>query len=159
MVGLGEVNDGERRLREQAGRDLEALIGRPPPTGDGVASGLRSVVGTSGLSVRVAHSPAGLPARLPAGVEAALMGAVGEALRNVTRHAGVTEAQILLDHSSAGIHIEVRDSGVGFVDHAASWNGRGIQHSIIQRMERVGGRATVISSAAGVTVRLQWPRG
>jgi signal transduction histidine kinase len=64
------------------------------------------------VDVRVTGDPAGLPQ----GLELAAYRIVQEALTNTRRHAGATRACVQLDHSPAGLRIEITDDGHGPAD-------------------------------------------
>ncbi|MEI2714949.1 MAG: hypothetical protein V9G04_17080 [Nocardioides sp.] len=108
-----------------------------------------------GLSVTVRFQQAPQAAVvLSAAVVDALADATGEALRNVQRHSGVREAEIVIDRRGRGVRLEVRDRGTSAA-HAVE--GFGIGSSIRERLEDVGGIGTVDFGPRGTTVRLQWP--
>ncbi|WBM81194.1 hypothetical protein KIV56_08325 [Cryobacterium breve] len=93
----------------------------------------------------------------------ALLGAVGEALRNSRVAAGVGLARSVSRSVTArmlgtGIRITVRDDGVGFDPAGVPAERLGIARSIIDRMRRVpGGAATVWSRpGAGAEVVVSW---
>ncbi|CAN5458278.1 ATP-binding protein [soil metagenome] len=79
---------------------------------------------------------------------AALLAAAREAMLNAARHAG-GEVAVYLETSPGSIDVFVRDRGPG-VDLAALPADRlGIRESIIGRMHRAGGTATVSPAAGG----------
>nr|NLD40112.1 PspC domain-containing protein [Actinomycetales bacterium] len=88
----------------------------------------------------------------------ALVGAVGEALTNAVKH-GEGPISVYLEVGANRVEAFVRDRGAGF-DPAGIPAGRhGVRDSIIGRMERVGGEATVRSPlpSGGTEVRLVLP--
>lgn len=88
-------------------------------------------------------------------VRAALSAATREALRNAALHSGVEVATVDLSVRNLAVQIEVRDQGRGFVP--AITEGRGLSHSVVGRLEDVGGHAEIISApGAGTRVRLTW---
>ncbi|MFE3740394.1 sensor histidine kinase [Streptomyces sp. NPDC059134] len=112
------------------------------------------------LSVHTAfdRTPGSLgPVPRPAAV--ALRGALGEALRNVDRHAGVGAATVTATRDGDTVTVVVRDEGTGFDRARVPAHRRGLARSIVERMESAGGRATIISRPGeGTTVRLEWAR-
>ncbi len=106
---------------------------------------------------------------VPQSALTALLGSVGEALRNSRNSAGDTAGRdslspvfrtVFLRLSTGGMHVDVRDDGRGF-DAALVRQGRlGISESIVGRMQRLdGGMADVTSSpGAGTQVALTWTR-
>jgi signal transduction histidine kinase len=83
----------------------------------------------------------------------ALLGAAREALANAAKYAGVDRLDLYADLSAGSSEIYVRDRGCGF--DAASIDGRGLVHSIEDRLQAVGGSSQVITSpGAGTEIRL-----
>ncbi len=145
-----------------ARRDLDVLTGSPggPELEDrlvDVESSLRSVVEQSPLDVDTRWEQVPL---LPVPVTLALVRAVREAMANVERHAGVSEAGLDVVASGRGLVVTVTDGGRGFDPLDVPEHRRGIRGSLVERMAAVGGRATVDSRpGGGTTVRLAWPHG
>jgi len=83
-----------------------------------------------------------VPARLPEQLEVAAYYVVSEALTNVAKHAQATAAQVELRVSAAGLHLSVRDDGIG---GAAPGSGSGLI-GLIDRVEAVGGTISLTSS-------------
>ena len=80
----------------------------------------------------------------------ALLGAAEEALANVLKHAGVANAVV----RATADETAVTDAARGF-DPGVRGRGTGISRSIVERLEAVGGSATVDSSPGlGVRVTL-----
>jgi signal transduction histidine kinase len=87
----------------------------------------------------------------------ALSAAVREALANAARHAG-GDVTVYAEATSDTVEIFVRDRGRGF-DPATVPAGRlGIRESIVGRMARAGGSATVTSGPDGTEVQVRLPR-
>lgn len=88
---------------------------------------------------------------------AALAEAVREALGNVVKHAGVATVVVHVATDAQECKVTVRDQGRGF-DRQKSTEGYGIPHSIVARMEEVGGRAQLWSEPGrGTRVELWSP--
>ncbi len=68
----------------------------------------------------------------------AAVDATREALTNASRHSGTSEINLYAEVVSGHAHIFVRDRGVGF-DPEHTEYGRGLSHSLCERMESVGG--------------------
>lgn len=82
-------------------------------------------------------------------VPAAVVGAAREAMLNAARHAG-GEVSVYVETAAESIDVFVRDRGPG-VDTASLPDDRlGIRESILGRMSRAGGTATVGRGAGGV---------
>ncbi len=90
----------------------------------------------------------------------ALVLAAGEAMRNSAKHSGAEEIDVYTEASEERVSVFVRDRGVGFDPAAVSDDRRGISDSIVARMARVGGTASVSSAPGeGAEVELMLPRG
>ncbi|MEO1060493.1 MAG: PspC domain-containing protein [Actinomycetota bacterium] len=85
-----------------------------------------------------------------------LAAAAAEAMRNAARHAGVDEISVYVEVDAAHIEVFVRDRGIGFDPDAVDDDRHGISDSIIGRMQRVGGSATIRSTpGSGTEVSLR----
>jgi signal transduction histidine kinase len=83
-----------------------------------------------------------------------------EAMVNAAKHADVTEVSVYGEATGDSMAIYVRDRGKGFVPGQVDVARRGIEESIIGRVEHHGGRATITSQpGAGTEVRLEWEDG
>lgn len=92
----------------------------------------------------------------PRAVTAAIAAAAREAVRNVARHSGQSEAFVMIGRSDAALTVTVRDRGQGFLASESSF-GKGLHQSIVRRLADIGGDAQVVSSpGAGTTVTLTW---
>jgi signal transduction histidine kinase/phage shock protein PspC (stress-responsive transcriptional regulator) len=81
--------------------------------------------------------------------------AAREATTNAAKHAGVPRVDVYAEITPAGIDVFVRDRGVGFDPDATPEDRLGVRRSIIDRMERHGGRAEIRSAPGeGTEVRL-----
>ena len=80
-----------------------------------------------------------------------------EAMVNAAKHADVTEVSVYGEAWADSMAVYVRDRGKGFIPSAIDPRRRGIEESIIGRVEGHGGRATITSQPGGGTeVRLEW---
>ena len=92
----------------------------------------------------------------------AISAAIREALNNVARHSGTTEAWVTITsgpvEQPGSVSVLVTDRGRGF-DVAGTRRGIGLSQSITARLAEVGGIASVDSEPGqGTTVELRWPR-
>jgi signal transduction histidine kinase len=87
-------------------------------------------------------------------VAAALRDACNEALTNIVKHAGVTNAQVHVEAAREGIQITVQDGGRGYDPTIVV--GFGTTESITRRLAEVGGRAEVHSEPAEGTKVILW---
>jgi signal transduction histidine kinase len=155
MVGLGEVGRSDAWLPAQASRDLDAVTLSGVHSGDLVAL-LTELADAHAVRVRLALPE---PILVDPPVTTAVCGAVREALNNVARHAGVTEALLRCRTSGRRVCLEVIDNGCGFDQSAVVGARYGVARSITARMAAVGGCAEVISTpGSGTIIRLEWTR-
>jgi signal transduction histidine kinase len=102
--------DGLRRLVTLLRTDLERCGRSPQPTLDGLPA-LLAQVERAGLPVTL--SIGGRPRPLSATVELNAFRIVQEALTNILKHAGPTDALVTLDYQDDHLGLEVRDGGRG----------------------------------------------
>ena len=89
----------------------------------------------------------------------ALVAAVREAVVNAARHADVERVDVFVEADDAELTGFVRDTGKGFDPRVVADDRRGISESIIGRVQRLGGTATLSSApGAGTEVELRVPR-
>jgi signal transduction histidine kinase len=171
MVAAGAFAEPSPALTAQADRDLrvlQGLAGAPAaaaPAAPAVPGGLapltdlrpkleRAAVTTDDLAVRLKL----VPVMLPSPVVDQLAACVGEALRNVERHAGTGQAEVTVTGGAGWAVVEITDRGRGFDPAATPPSRRGIRESITGRMLAAGGQAAIASRpGAGTTVTVSWP--
>lgn len=86
----------------------------------------------------------------------ALLAAAREAMTNAARHAGDARVSVFAEQAGDRIEVFVRDRGTGFDVDAVPTDRRGVRESIVGRMRRAGGRATITSGPeTGTEVELQ----
>ncbi|MGH3446422.1 MAG: sensor histidine kinase, partial [Nocardioidaceae bacterium] len=89
---------------------------------------------------------------------AALVAAAREAMVNAAKHSGDDQVDVYAEVGADGIEAFVRDRGVGFESDAVAGDRYGIRHSVIDRVSRHGGHATIKSKpGSGTEVRLWMP--
>lgn len=84
-----------------------------------------------------------------------VVAAAREAMLNAAKHAGGT-VSVYIEGSAGAVDVFVRDRGAGFDLDALPADRLGVKESIIGRMERAGGHATVRSLGPGTEVHLHW---
>ena len=163
MVAAGAFAEPSPALTAQAARDLRVLQGLegapaspggPAPLID-LRPGLeRAAASTDDLAVRLNLAPV----TLPSPVADQLVACVGEALRNVARHAGTSQAEVTVTGGAGWAVVKITDQGRGFDPAATPPSRRGIRESITGRMLAAGGQAAIDSRpGAGTTVTVSWP--
>lgn len=143
----------ERELRTwlyepeaDADRTLAAAVER-------VAAEVEEAHGLPIEVVRVGDCP--LDSRLVAALQAAR-----EAMVNAAKYSGATQISVYAEAEPQQVTIFVRDRGKGFDLDAVPEDRLGVRQSIIARMERNGGTATVRSTTGeGTEVKLEVRRG
>ena len=85
-----------------------------------------------------------------------VVAATRESLTNAAKHAGVPQVDVYAEIGATGIDVFVRDRGRGFVLGETPEDRYGVRHSIIDRMQRHGGRAEIRTAPGeGTEVRLR----
>jgi len=125
-VAVGQDTDLHWRLRELVERHA--------------AGGLRVEFNGAQLQ-RPAEARAGLSAEL---VDA-VAGAVGEALTNTAKHAGVETAVLRATLTDHALSVSILDNGIGF-DPATTRHGIGLDQSITARIREAGGQVRIDSN-------------
>jgi signal transduction histidine kinase len=74
--------------------------------------------------VQVEFQHESIPRNIPPDTALCLFRVVQEALRNVKKHSGATQAQVILKVKDKTVHLSIRDQGIGFVSVAALQNAR-----------------------------------
>jgi PAS domain S-box-containing protein len=103
--------------------------------------------------------------RLPRDTETALFRIVQESLINIHRHAESEIARIRLRHAARTLVLEIEDWGRGIPKASLEQftSGEGVVGvgiaGMSERIERLGGRLELTSSAGGTTVRVRVPLG
>lgn len=89
----------------------------------------------------------------------ALLAAAREAIVNAARLSGDSTVAVYLEIEPERVGCFVRDRGVGFEPDAVRFDRKGVSESIVGRMERHGGKATIRTAPGeGTEVELTLPR-
>ncbi len=89
----------------------------------------------------------------------ALVGATGEALTNAAKHSGALKISVYHEVTPDAVEVFVTDQGKGFDAGAVAADRHGVSESIIARMKRHGGAATIMSEPGeGTEVALTMTR-
>jgi anti-sigma regulatory factor (Ser/Thr protein kinase) len=165
MVAAGAFAGPSAALMAQADQDLSVLRGfEAAPTTAGAAESApltdlrpkleRAAASIGDLAVRLRL----VSVTLPSPIADQVVACVGEALRNVERHAGTDEAEVTVTGGEGWAVVEITDRGRGFDPDATPPSRRGIRESITGRMLAAGGQAAIASRpGAGTTVTVSWP--
>lgn len=157
---LAPVLDGVKDLIGRT-RDLSLDL-RPAILDDfGLVPALLWLIGRfrehTGIAVRFDHS--GLDGRLPGAIETCAYRIIQEALTNVARHAGVTQAIASAVRRGATVELTISDQGRGFDAASAGRHSTGLA-GMAERARLTGGRFTIESDPGqGTHVRATLPLG
>ena len=87
-----------------------------------------------------------------------LIAAAREAMTNAAMHSGADRIDVFAERSANTIDVFIRDTGAGFDPDAVGTYRKGLSQSIVGRMERAGGSATIVSEPGqGTEVELSLP--
>ncbi len=87
-----------------------------------------------------------------------LIDATREAMFNAALHSGAGHVSVFADRSRDAVEVFIRDEGSGFEPDTVADDRRGIAESIVGRMQRAGGNATITSApGSGTEVELSLP--
>ncbi len=90
---------------------------------------------------------------------AVVLSAAREAIVNAAQHSGAARVDVYAELGPSSLELFVRDTGRGFDPAAVPSDRRGLSESIIGRMQRAGGHASVTSAPGrGTEVGLVLPR-
>jgi signal transduction histidine kinase len=154
LQGLANAPDAPDAAATTAVPGAPAAPGRLAPLTDLGPKLERATASTDDLAVRLKL----VPVTLPSPVADQLAACVGEALRNVERHAGTGQAEVTVAGGAGWAVVEITDRGRGFDPATTPPSRRGIRESITGRMLAAGGRAAIASRpGAGTTVTVSWP--
>ncbi len=141
---LGMLEAVARQALEDVRRVSRGL--RPPTLDElGLAGALEQIARDAGLTLTAASSVA---SPLTPAVEVAAYRIGAEALLNVARHAGVSEARLTLDLVDGTLVLRVRDRGRGVRDAPAGVGTMAMR----ERAEELGGALTIGPDSDGGTV-------
>jgi signal transduction histidine kinase/phage shock protein PspC (stress-responsive transcriptional regulator) len=88
-----------------------------------------------------------------------ILQATREAVTNAAKHAGTGRVDVYAEVTAGAVDVFVRDRGAGFTVDDVPEDRYGVRRSILDRMERHGGKAEIRSAPGeGTEVRLHLPR-
>jgi signal transduction histidine kinase len=144
-------------------RELRGWLYADRPIGDETASLVAALSAAAAdveelRSVRIELASAG-DCPVDEAVDAVVL-AAREAMTNAAKFAGVDEIDVYIEVGDESVAVYVRDRGSGFDRDAVPAGRRGIAESIEGRLERAGGKATILTRPGeGTEVELRLPRG
>lgn len=164
-LARGSLDARDRAVQDRCAADAEYLRSIISSTAVSAANRLQGELAGVGrdqavLGIKVHQHVADLPAVLPDSVVDALRDATREALNNVAKHSGSSQAWVTglgdADNPTA-VSVTITDRGKGF-DPTNISLGMGLRDSIGARMKEVGGSYVIDSSPGqGASVELRWP--
>lgn len=121
----------------------------------GVSSFCKEFAAQQGVQVEFLHGNIGR--NISPDIALCLFRIVQEALRNVKKHSGATQAQVNLKVEAKTLHLSVRDHGIGFEMNLNDCKGLGLL-SMAERCRLQGGQLKIISRPhKGTTVEVRLP--
>lgn len=108
----------------------------------------------SGISIEM--DARDIPEKLPRETALGLFRVAQESLRNITRHARATQADIALETVGGGVQLTIRDDGIGFDPARSRSNPTLGLESMRQRISLLGGRLEIKSYLGKGTVISAW---
>ena len=149
-------------LARRQERELRGWLYDDRPLGDDAAS-LDAALSAAAADVEEIH---GMRVELASAGDApvddsvrALVLAAREAMTNAAKFAETSEIHVYAEVTDEAVTVFVRDRGSGFDRAAVPADRRGLVESIEGRLERAGGRATIVSAPGeGTEVELRLPR-
>ncbi len=159
--------EGRRRLEELRRQTKGALAEmrtllfelRPAALAEAELAGLlqqlaESVTGRTGIPVSLHFTGQG---PLPPEIKIAFYRIAQEALNNVAKHSGASQAQVALSYTPGGVVLDIRDDGRGFAETAIPGGRLGL--GIMRERARAVGAAIAIQSlqGRGTVVAVTWP--
>jgi signal transduction histidine kinase len=128
---LGEM----RNLLGVLRTDDKALGALEPQPGLAQLQALLASLGGVGLPVELRVE--GEARSLAPGVDLSAYRIVQEALTNTLKHAGASQALVVLRYLGSGLEIQITDDGRGVADHRAVGDGSTVAHGLVGMRERV----------------------
>jgi signal transduction histidine kinase len=147
-------------LARRQERELRAWLAERPPPGE--SARLTPALEAAAAAVEESH---GVPVEvvvvgereLDPAVEA-LVAAAREAMTNAAKFGRGSPVDVYAESNADAVRVFVRDRGPGFDPAALPADRHGVRESIVGRMERHGGRASIASSpGTGTEVELELP--
>ena len=166
QLEVGEDNEARRVLDEaeriagNAQQELTALIHALRPaalSGQGLGPALRELCADwsrrTGIAMTVEIADA---LSLSPDAEGEIFRTVQEALANIARHSGATQAEVRAANRQDRLDLCIRDNGHGFQVTASGGQGIGLR-SIRERIEGLEGTLHLVSTADGTSVEVSLP--
>lgn len=151
----------EQALVALQSADAESELGGDRPLGS-LVERLRALAGTISAEVSF-HSEGDIAQPVPARVLEGIYSAAVQAVSNSVQHAGgpeVTRSVRVHCWGASGFSVVISDDGIGFAADEVPADRLGLRVSIRERVDAVGGSATVRSTpGAGTVVVLEWAPG
>lgn len=142
----GASSEVARIARAQERELRDWLFERDVPVATDLAAEVRAIAAAIELDYSVHLEVVAVGASVPGA--APLLAATREAVLNAARHAG-GDVSVYLESSPQGVDVFVRDRGPGVALDEVPGDRLGIRESIIGRMSRAGGSASVRPGAGG----------
>jgi len=154
-----QSRDEIREVREIANQTLERVRGmsqmlHPPVLDDfGLERSIEWYIGqfSRQTGLKIHYQKSGVAPWIGDKIAIHVYRVLQEALNNVVRHSGASEAWLRLEYSTGSISLEVEDRGVGLPDKLPEDRGIGLV-SMRERAELLGGRISIARHEPGGTL-------
>jgi signal transduction histidine kinase len=125
-------------------------------TSRGLVEAIEAMAARSSMNVRVAATPAVREARFAPEIEGAAYFVAAEALANVLKHSGASEATVAVSSDDICLRVVIADNGFGFEPDRVRESGlRGLR----DRVEALGGHIGVETGRSGTRLEIALPIG
>lgn len=143
----------ERDLRRWLYDESASIAGSAPTVRPALEKAAADVEDAFGTPIEVVV--VGDTALTPGGAADAVVAATREALTNAAKHSTAPRIDLYAEVDEQSVEVFVRDRGVGFDLAEVATDRQGVRGSIVERVERHGGTATVTSApGSGTEVHL-----
>jgi len=162
MIQRASTTDEMTSLARGQERELRSWLYSPARDASGIGETVRSALEETAAQMEQLHR---VPVETVVVGDApmddrmrALVDAAGEAIQNAGKHSGARAIAVYAEVTPGSAGVFVRDEGAGFDPANVPAERRGIAESIVARVERNGGSASIESSPAGTEVHVSMPR-
>jgi signal transduction histidine kinase len=153
-IGAATTVDDARRAAGRASNELRSFLRLPHRSGGSLREAIEAAAVAAADGVEVSFGAVADQPRDDRGDR--LVEAAAEAVRNAAAHAA-GPIRVFAEFGDDGAVVWIADRGPGFDLDAVPADRLGIRDSIVGRMQRSGGSATVTSTASGTEWELRLP--
>lgn len=158
LILASRIGERNRTAAGQLARDsLQALDAETMSEAESLSSSLSQQSRRLGLNLTVDLDGDSHTSAWPRATWEAVVGAVSEALVNISRHSGQQGAHVRARLRADSAEITISDTGIGFDPESVDQSRAGVRKGIVGRMRTVGGEARIVAKPGlGVVVTIMW---